>query len=81
MQKSGSLFLNSQVTDGYGAVTDDLEILQSNLTVIITTKVYFMLTVNVHHGVAMIPLDVIIPLRRLMEQLLFGSLSTCGRRK
>lgn len=34
-----------------------------------------MLTLNVHHGLAMIPLDdALTPMLRLTEQLLFGSL-------
>lgn len=70
MQRSESRFLISQITLSYAAVTNDPEIL-----VVTTTEVYFMLTLNVHHGLAMIPLDdALTPMLRLTEQLLFGSL-------
>lgn len=71
MQISGLFSFISQIT-----LPNDPEILM-----VTTTKICFVLTLNVHHRLAMIPLDVITPLLRPTEQLLFGSLTICDKRK
>ena len=77
MQISGSLSLISQIILPCVAVTNDSEVLM-----VITTKIYFVLTLNIHHRLPMIPLDILItPLLRPTEQLLFGSLTTYDKRK
>lgn len=69
-------FLISQITLPYVAVTNDPEILM-----VTTTKIYFVLTLNFHHRLALIPLDAVITPLRQTEQLLVGSLTACDKRK